>query len=140
MPDNEPDSLNVAQAPQKALARWDNEGGAGPDGAQKPHKKSPEVEPTVAPYKITQVFDEKTLPAGFRREHRTKPCVWGIIWVLEGRLRYTVFEPASETILDPAHPGLVLPNVPHLVELLGPIKMRLEFFNQRPDLTAPASQ
>ena len=145
MPDNEPDSSNASfsnasQLRQKALARWDNEGGAGPDGPQQPHKTSLEVQPTIAPYKSTPVFDENTLPAGFRREHRTKPGVWGIIRVLEGRLRYVVLEPASEVILDPRHPGLVLPDVPHRVESLGPMKMQLEFFNQRPDITASASQ
>jgi tellurite resistance-related uncharacterized protein len=36
------------------------------------------------PYKRTPVFDENTLPAGLRREHRTEPGVWGIIRVLEG--------------------------------------------------------
>ena len=30
-------------------------------------------------YKSTPVFDETTLPAGLRREHRTKAGVWGII-------------------------------------------------------------
>ncbi|MEO7410774.1 MAG: DUF1971 domain-containing protein, partial [Sphingomicrobium sp.] len=44
----------------------------------------------ISPYKSTPVFDEKTLPAGLRKEHRTKPGVWGVIRMLEGRLRYRV--------------------------------------------------
>ena len=68
------------------------------------------------PYKRAPVFDENTLPAGLRREHRTKPGVWGIIRVLEGRLRYQVLDPASETILEPGHPGLVQPDELDLVE------------------------
>jgi Domain of unknown function (DUF1971) len=32
--------------------------------------------PRAVPYKCTSVFDENTLPAGLRREHRTKPGVW----------------------------------------------------------------
>lgn len=143
MPDNRTDSLKretrncVSQSPQKALERSDCEGGDGPDGPQEP-KATSETQPSIAPYKSTSVFDENTLPAGFRREHRTKPGVWGIIRVLEGRLRYKVLEPASETILDPTHPGLVSPDVPHLVEPLGPMKLRLEFYDQPPDLTASA--
>lgn len=39
------------------------------------------------PYRSTPVFDENTLPGGLRKEHRTKAGVWGIIRVLEGRLR-----------------------------------------------------
>ena len=53
------------------------------------------------PYKCTPIFDETTLPAGLRREHRTKAGVWGAIRVLEGRLRYQVLEPNSEVILEP---------------------------------------
>lgn len=89
--------------------------------------------PPLEPYKRTPVFDENTLPAGLRREHRTKPGVWGVIRVLEGQLRYQVLEPASEVILDPGYAGLVLPDQPHLVEPLGPMRMQVEFYNQLPE-------
>ena len=87
-----------------------------------------------APYKCTPIFDETTLPAGLRREHRTKVGVWGVIRVLEGRLRYQVLEPNSEVILEPGRPGLILPDQPHLVEPLGPMRMQVEFYNRLPDL------
>ena len=35
MPDEKPNLLSPAQERQKALSRWDNEGGAGPQGSQK---------------------------------------------------------------------------------------------------------
>lgn len=59
------------------------------------------------PYKRTPIFDETTLPAELRREHRTKAGVWGLIRVLEGRRR---------------------------VEPLGPMRMQVEFYNRLPDL------
>jgi tellurite resistance-related uncharacterized protein len=91
--------------------------------------------PTPAkPYKSTAVFDETTLPAGLRREHRTKAGSWGVIRVLEGRLRYQVLDPSSEVILEPGRPGLILPEQPHLVEPLGPIRMQVEFYDHLPDL------
>ena len=90
--------------------------------------------PMAVPYKRTSVFDENSLPAGLRREHRTKPGVWGVIRVLDGRVRYQMLDPASEMILEPGHPGLVLPDEPHLVEPLGPMRMQVEFYNQLPDL------
>jgi hypothetical protein len=40
--------------------------------------------------------------------------------------------PASEVILEPDHPGLVLPDQPHPVEPLG--GMQVEFYHQLPDL------
>lgn len=86
-----------------------------------------------APYKSTPVFDENTLPAGLRKEHRTKAGVWGVIRVLEGRLRYQVLDPISETILDADHPGLVLPDQPHFVEPLGIMRMQVEFYDCPPE-------
>ena len=85
------------------------------------------------PYKSTAVFDENTLPAGLRKEHRTKAGVWGVIRVLDGRLRYRILDPLSETILDPNHPGLVLPEQPHLVEPLGAVRMQVDFYDCHPD-------
>lgn len=88
----------------------------------------------AVPYKCTPVFDENTLPAGLRKEHRTKPGVWGVIRVLEGQVRYRMLVPASEAILDADNPGLVLPDAPHSVEPLGPMRMLVEFYKQAPDL------
>lgn len=88
----------------------------------------------AAPYRSTPVFDEVSLPAGLRREHRTRPGAWGIIRVLEGRLRYQVLEPSSEVILEPGRPGLILPEQPHRVEPLGAVRMQVEFYDHLPDL------
>jgi tellurite resistance-related uncharacterized protein len=85
------------------------------------------------PYKRTPVFDEITLPAGLRREHRTKPGVWGVIRVLEGSVRYRLLDSGCQTVLDPGHPGIVLPDQPHLVEPVGPMRMQIEFYDKMPE-------
>ena len=72
------------------------------------------------------------LPA-LRREHRTKAGVWGVIRVIEGRLKLTYLEPRSETVVTIDHPGLVLPEQPHLVEPLGPVRMQVDFYDRSPD-------
>lgn len=54
--------------------------------------------------------------------------------MLEGRLRYQVLDPNSEVILEPGRPGLILPEQPHLVEPLGPVRMQVEFYDHLPDL------
>ena len=220
MPNQSPDKQSASQLRLKALSRWDNEGGAGPDGPQEHsldvalskvpplsnaelvqlqvrvialenlmimllaegsdrqlelaremaayisprpgfthhpltvqaaahmvdlvdraiHYRSVDPVMTAAaptpttPYKSTPVFDEATLPAGLRREHRTKAGAWGLIRVLEGRLRYQVLDPTSEVILEPGRPGLILPEQPHFVEPLGPVRMQIEFYDHLPDL------
>ena len=85
-----------------------------------------------APYKITPVFDEATLPAGLRREHRTKAGVWGVIRVLEGELRLTFADGAAERILGPGRSGLVEPDQPHQVEPIGRMRMQVEFYETAP--------
>jgi tellurite resistance-related uncharacterized protein len=80
------------------------------------------------------VFDETTLPAGLRREHRTKAGVWGIIRVFEGRVRYRLLDSSIDIILESGRPGLVLPDQPHLVEPLGPMQMQVEFYDKLPEL------
>ena len=85
------------------------------------------------PYKVTPVFDEFSLPAGLRREHRTKPGVWGIIRVLKGHVR--LVKPSGTTMLSASRPGRIEPEEPHWVEPIGPIGLQVEFYDREPDLT-----
>ncbi len=86
------------------------------------------------PYRKTPVFDEETLPAALRREHRTKAGVWGVIRVLEGRLRLYYAQGDAISLLDPDASGLVAPEQPHWVEPLGPMRMQVEFYDRAPEL------
>ncbi len=86
------------------------------------------------PYRSTPVFDEATLPAALRREHRTKPGVWGVVRVLEGELKLSYLDPPKALILSPDSPGLLLPDQPHFVEPIGTMRMRVEFYDQPPGL------
>jgi tellurite resistance-related uncharacterized protein len=87
--------------------------------------------PDVRAYKRTPEFTEATLPEGLRRAHDTKPGVWGLIHVLEGRLAYRVTDPrrpVSETILTPeGEHGVVEPTIRHEVEPLGSVRFYVEF-------------
>jgi tellurite resistance-related uncharacterized protein len=92
-----------------------------------------------APYKVTPEFDEASLPAGLRRVHSTKEGCWGVIRLSEGRLRLSFPETGRETVLSPDAPGLVAPGEPHLVEPLGPFRMRVEFYRSPPASAAARS-
>ena len=83
-----------------------------------------------APYRSTPVFDESSLPAALRRHHSTKAGVWGVIRVLEGRLRLET--EAGETLLTPGSPGLVQPQEIHRVEPLGSMRMQVDFYDAPP--------
>jgi len=92
--------------------------------------------PAVAPYRSTPVFDTQTLPSALRRAHSTKAGTWGVIRVLEGRLRYTIEESGEEMILDPTRPGKVRPQQLHHVEPIGTMRMRVDFYDHEPALAA----
>ena len=94
--------------------------------------------PSPTPYRSSPVFDQLTLPAALRREHRTKQGVWGVIRVLEGELKLTYTESGEVKTLSPGAPGLILPDQPHLVEAQGPMRMQVDFYNECPDPHLPA--
>ncbi len=88
-----------------------------------------------APYRITAVFDEASLPAALTREHRTKHGVWAIIRVLEGGVTYRVLAPPSVHELSPSVPGRVLPDQPHRLEMAPgqPFRLQIEFYDHHPE-------
>lgn len=86
------------------------------------------------PYRSTPVFDEVTLPAALRREHRTKPGVWGVVRVLEGKLKLSFIDPPEDLIISPGTPGLLKPDQPHFVEPLGAMKMQVDFYEEPPKI------
>jgi truncated hemoglobin YjbI/tellurite resistance-related uncharacterized protein len=90
--------------------------------------------PVSKPYRSTPVFDDRTLPEALRRAHTTKAGVWGVIRVLEGRVRYRIEAHDHDVILSPGTPGLVRPQEPHHVEPVGPMRMQVEFYDHLPAL------
>lgn len=88
---------------------------------------------TLKPYRSTPVFNETTLPAALRSRHNTKAGIWGMIRVLEGQVKLTYLEPPSEVILDSDKAGVLRPQQPHFVEPLGPMKMRVDFYDRPPE-------
>ena len=83
-------------------------------------------------YRRTPDFDERTIPAGLKREHATKPGVWGRIHVVAGVLRYTVASPISRSfrLAVPAS-GIVVPQVRHHVAPEGAVRFFVEFWRKR---------
>ena len=88
----------------------------------------------MTPYRTTAIFDQDTLPAALRREHRTKLGAWGIIRVLEGEVRL-LFPDGRADLLDKERPGLIRPEETHWVEPVGAMRMQVEFYDRDPALT-----
>jgi len=90
----------------------------------------------MAAYRSTPVFDEITLQAALRADHRTKAGTWGVINVLSGELRLTFIDPPGSQTLSPGRPGLVRPEQTHFVTPIGAMQMRVDFHDSAPDMTA----
>ncbi|WP_082745956.1 DUF1971 domain-containing protein [Sphingomonas sp. CCH5-D11] len=90
----------------------------------------------LEPYRRTAVFTQDTLPAALRRDHDTKPGVWGLIHVLSGALCYRITDPRrepAERVLTPGTPpGVVEPTILHHVEPAGAAEFQVEFHRAPP--------
>ncbi|MGX1746628.1 MULTISPECIES: DUF1971 domain-containing protein [unclassified Brevundimonas] len=84
------------------------------------------------PYRSTSVFDASSLPAALRADHSLKAGTWGLIQVLEGEVSLTYRDPHMTTVLRPGTPGRIEPQQVHFVEPLGPMRMRVDFYNEPP--------
>ena len=84
--------------------------------------------PGVSAYRRTPVFDQDTIPKGLLQRHSTRAGVWGVISVLEGRLRFRLLDPPSETVLEPGRPAIVAPEQPHQIAAEGAVRFFVEFY------------
>jgi hypothetical protein len=50
-----------------------------------------------------------------------------VIRVIDGQLRYRVLDSSAESIPDPGHPGVALPEQFHEIEPLGRVRFFIEF-------------
>lgn len=85
-----------------------------------------------APYASSPIFDEHSLPDALCNDHRTKPDTWGLIRMLEGEVRLIFVDPPSEHLVTPESPAVISPQATHHVVVLGPMRMQVEFYRERP--------
>jgi tellurite resistance-related uncharacterized protein len=83
----------------------------------------------AACYKQTAEFTAATIPAGLLKDHTLKAGTWAQIVVLAGQLRYRIAAPlARELLLSPDTIGVVPPEVPHAIEPVGEVRLRIDFY------------
>ncbi|WP_244480429.1 DUF1971 domain-containing protein [Rhizobium sp. Root1220] len=85
----------------------------------------------LRPYKTTSVFDERSLPKPLLQAHALRAGTWGVLRVLEGDVKYRS-EMAAPVLVSAANPMVIPPERPHHLELAGPVKCRIEFYDRDP--------
>ena len=84
-------------------------------------------------YAKTRVFDAETVPPALKRDHATKPGVWGLIHVIAGELVYRVTETGEEWRLKPGDTGTIEPETLHSVTPEGGVSFYVEFWRDASD-------
>lgn len=86
----------------------------------------------AAPYGVSPIFDENSLPDKLRNEHSTKDGTWGLLRVLEGEVELVFIDPPSQRLVTVDNPAPIPPQALHYVKLTGPMKMQVEFYREHP--------
>jgi truncated hemoglobin YjbI/tellurite resistance-related uncharacterized protein len=90
--------------------------------------------PTAAtvPYRTSALFDEITLPRALLADHALKSGTWAVVRVEQGSVGYRQKGDKDPTTLGPGNPGIIPPEIPHSLELVGPVQLRVEFYDRQP--------
>jgi tellurite methyltransferase len=81
--------------------------------------------------RITDIWDEQSLPAALRRAHRIAAGTWGRLRVEQGRLRFGAeTQPPLDVVVGPDAPQAIPPEVEHHVEPLGEVRFAVEFLRR----------
>ena len=79
-------------------------------------------------YAETPVFSEATVPEKLTSLHDTKAGTWGRLMVLSGALEYVIQGSSpSRRRIGAGETGIIEPEVPHRVGLIGPVTFKVEF-------------
>lgn len=85
------------------------------------------------PYRTTRIFDHETVPPALLSQHQTKDGSWSVVRIIEGQIvLHSEGTDGSPAVLDRGHPGFIEPRQPHHLELQGPVRFQIEFFDRDP--------
>ena len=78
----------------------------------------------------TPIFNQVTCPQGILNAHQVDKGYYGVLNVLEGKLRF-VWEDSNESIeVDNTKPFYIESEKKHHVELMGDVKFRVDFYKE----------
>ncbi len=76
-------------------------------------------------------FSKDNVPAGLLKAHATPSGIWAKIRVVEGKLLFRVqVGGGAEYLLEPDTPGVIVPEMPHSLAVVGRAMFFLEFYRR----------
>ncbi|MDI7862718.1 DUF1971 domain-containing protein [Rhizobiaceae bacterium n13] len=124
--------LPVAAAMQAKAARIAARLSAAVLGSRPTGTSSVKEDAVARPYKMTAEFSDSTIPAPLLSTHSLKAGTWGVIRIRLGAVRYLEQDKALAVVLNPENPGVIAPETPHYLELIGPVALKIEFYDRKP--------
>lgn len=98
-----------------------------------------ELPEALVPLRAPRHFDEQTMPAGLRRQHRLGAGTWGRLVVDEGALDFRAHRPVSlATRLGPGACQAIPPELDHDIAPIGAVRFSLELLVVERGAAAPA--
>jgi len=77
----------------------------------------------------SMTWDEATLPAALRKEHRLGPSTWGLLHVLSGNVRLLRGDASSAaTLVQEGSSEGIPPGAPHRLEPAGHVRLTLRLY------------
>ena len=78
--------------------------------------------------RVTETFDEGTVPRGLMRAHRVAVGSWGRLVVESGSLRFVWEDDGSVVELVAGETHVIPPDTPHRVDVTGSVRFAVEFY------------
>lgn len=86
----------------------------------------------LRPYKISSEFTHQSLPAVLLREHRLDQKTWAVVRVRMGEIQYVEGDHSKTRMIEAGTATVVPPDTPHHLEIVGPVALTFEFYDQNP--------
>ena len=87
----------------------------------------------LVPSGSSLTFTEDTIPDALQKEHTLAAGRWGVLHVFAGSVRFVNLETSEESDVSAPDHVIIHPEVPHRVQLTGPVQCRVDFFRELDD-------
>jgi len=81
--------------------------------------------------RTTPTWDETSMPAALRRNHRVASATWGLLRVEAGSLRFVAStDPVTDIEVHRGGTQPIPPDIEHHIEAVGPVRFAVDFLGQ----------
>lgn len=92
---------------------------------------TPAVEVSATrPFRMSAIFSDDDLPIQLQRDHAV--ATWSMLRIRKGSVRFYDFDNPGGLVIAEGDSHAVAPHLSHRLELVGPVELRVEFYDDEP--------